>query len=151
MSKKFSPILIAAALILVVAILVLPGNATASQLLGITITPTPITPTATTPVTPTATTPVTPTATTPVTEEPATDTPTPTVTEDSSATPTPTSEVQPPTSTAKPKATELVLLPETGEYPIDPQQGLQWIFAIALLLLIGGIFFRAVERTQKQD
>ena len=143
MSKKFSPILIAAALILVVAILVLPGNATASQLLGITITPTPITPT--------ATTPVTPTATTPVTEEPATDTPTPTVTEDSSATPTPTSEVQPPTSTAKPKATELVLLPETGEYPIDPQQGLQWIFAIALLLLIGGIFFRAVERTQKQD
>ena len=146
MSKKFSPILIAAALILVVAILVLPGNATASQLLGITITPTPVTPT--------ATTPVTPTATTPVTEEPATDTPTPTVTEDPTDTPTPTTpttEVQPPTSTAKPKATELVLLPETGEYPIDPQQGLQWIFAIALLILIGAIFFRSVEASQKQD
>ncbi len=138
MSKKFSPILIAAALILVVAILVLPGSATASQLLGITITPTP----------------VTPTATTPVTEEPATDTPTPTATQDPTDTPTPTTpttEVQPPTSTAKPKATELVLLPETGEYPIDPQQGLQWIFAIALLILIGAIFFRAVEASQKQD
>ena len=140
MSKKFSPILIAAALILVVAILVLPGSATASQLLGITITPT--------------FTPETPVATTPVTEEPATDTPTPTVTEDPTDTPTPTTpttEVQPPTSTAKPKATELVLLPETGEYPIDPQQGLQWIFAIALLILIGAIFFRSVEASQKQD
>ncbi len=135
MSKKFSTILITAALILFVAILVLPGSAAASQLLGITITPTP----------------VTPTATTTVTEEPATDTPTPTATEDPTATPTPTTEVQPPTSTAKPKETELVLLPETGEYPIDPQQGLQWIFAIALLLLIGGIFFRAVEASQKQD
>ena len=139
MSKKFSTILITAALILFVAILVLPGSAAASQLLGITITPTP----------------VTPTATTPVTEEPATDTPTPTATEeDPTATPTPTTpttEVQPPTKTAKPKATELVLLPETGEYPIDPQQGLQWIFAIALLLLIGAIFFRAVEAKQKQD
>lgn len=139
MSKKFLPILIASALILVVAILVLPGSATASQLLGITITPTPITPT----------------ATTPVTEEPATDTPTPT--EEPTATPTPntptpTTEVQQPTDTPKPKATEeLVLLPETGEYPIDPQQGLQWIFAIALLILIAGIFFRAVEAAQKQD
>lgn len=141
MSKKFLPILIASTLILVVAILVLPGSATASQLLGITITPTPITPT----------------ATTPVTEEPATDTPTPT--EEPTATqtptpstPTPTTEVQQPTNTPKPKATEeLVLLPETGEYPIDPQQGLQWIFAIALLILIAGIFFRAVEAAQKQD
>ena len=140
MSKKFSTILITAALILFVAILVLPGSATASQLLGITITPT--------------FTPETPVAITPVTEEPATDTPTPTVTEDPTDTPTPTTpttEVQPPTSTAKPKATELVLLPETGEYPIDPQQGLQWIFAIALLILIGAIFFRAVEASQKQD
>ena len=139
MSKKFLPILIASALILVVAILVLPGSATASQLLGITITPTPITPT----------------ATTPVTEEPATDTPTPTKEPTATPTPntpTPTTEVQQPTDTPKPKATEeLVLLPETGEYPIDPQQGLQWIFAIALLILIAGIFFRAVEAAQKQD
>ena len=137
MSKKFSTILIAAALILVAALL-LPGNATASQLLGITITPT--------------FTPETPVATTPVTEEPATETPTPTATEVPPDTPTPTSEVKPPTKTAKPKATqELVLLPETGEYPIDPQQGMQWIFAIALLLLIGGIFLRAVEGSQRQD
>ncbi len=137
MSKKFSTILIAAALILVAALLLLPGSATASQLLGITITPT--------------FTPETPVATTPETEEPATDTPTPTATEVPTDTPTPTTEVKPPTKTAKPKATELVLLPETGEYPIDPQQGLQWIFAIALLLLIGGIFLRAVEGSQKQD
>jgi outer membrane biosynthesis protein TonB len=139
MSKKFSTILIAAALILVAALLLMPGSATASQLLGITITP--------------AFTPETPIATTPVTEEPGTDTPTPspTATEVPTDTPTPTAEVKPPTSTAKPKATELVLLPETGEYPIDPQQGLQWIFAIALLLLIGGIFLRAVEGSQKQD
>ena len=138
MSKKFSTILIAAALILVGALL-LPGNATASQLLGITITPT--------------FTPETPVATTPVTEEPATETPTPTATEVPPDTPTPTSEVKkPPTATAKPKATqELVLLPETGEYPIDPQQGMQWIFAIALLLLIGGIFLRAVEGSQRHD
>lgn len=137
MSKKFSTILIAAALILVAALLLLPGSASASQLLGITITPT--------------FTPETPVATTPVTEEPATETPTPTATEVPTDTPTPTTEVKPPTKTAKPKATELVLLPETGEYPIDPQQGLQWIFAIALLLLIGGIFLRAVEGSQKQD
>ena len=137
MSKKFSTILITAALILVAALLLLPGSATASQLLGITITPT--------------FTPETPVATTPVTEEPATDTPTPTATEVPTDTPTPTTEVKPPTKTAKPKATELVLLPETGEYPIDPQQGLQWIFAIALLLLIGGIFLRAVEGSQKQN
>ena len=139
MSKKFSTILIAAALIMIAALLLLPGSATASQLLGITITPT--------------FTPETPVATTPVTEEPATETPTPTATEVPPDTPTPTSEVKkPPTATAKPKATqELVLLPETGEYPIDPQQGMQWIFAIALLLLIGGIFLRAVEGSQRQD
>ena len=135
MSKKFSTILITAALILIAVLLLLPGSATASQLLGITITPTP----------------ETPIPTTPVTEEPATDTPTPTATEVPTDTPTPTTEVKQPTKTAKPKATELVLLPETGEYPIDPQQGFQWIFAIALLLLIGGIFLRAVEGTQKQD
>ena len=137
MSKKFSTILIAAALILIAVLLMMPGSATASQLLGITITPTP----------------ETPIPTTPGTEEPATDTPTPTATIVPSETPspTPTTEVKPPTKTAKPKATELVLLPETGEYPIDPQQGLQWIFAIALLLLIGGIFLRAVEGPQKQD
>jgi len=135
MSKKFSTILIAAALILIAALMLLPGSATASQLLGITITPTP----------------ETPIPTTPETEEPATDTPTPTATE-VPPTPTPTNEVKQPTATAKPKATqELVLLPETGEYPIDPQQGMQWIFAIALLLLIGGIFLRAVEGSQKQD
>ena len=137
MSKKFSTIMIAAALILVAALLLMPGSATASQLLGITITPT--------------FTPETPIPTTPETEEPATDTPTPTATEVPTDTPTPTTEVKPPTKTAKPKATELVLLPETGEYPIDPQQGLQWIFAIALLLLIGGIFLRAVEGSQKQE
>jgi outer membrane biosynthesis protein TonB len=135
MSKKFSTILIAAALILIAVLLLMPGSATASQLLGITITPTP----------------ETPIPTTPVTEEPATETPTPTATEVPTDTPTPTTEVKQPTKTAKPKATELVLLPETGEYPIDPQQGFQWIFAIALLLLIGGIFLRAVEGTQKQD
>ena len=37
MSKKFSTILIAAALIMIAALLLLPGSATASQLLGITI------------------------------------------------------------------------------------------------------------------
>jgi len=139
MSKKFSTILIAAALILVAALLLLPGSATASQLLGITITPT--------------FTPETPIPTTPETEEPATDTPTPTATEVPPDTPTPTSEVKkPPTATAKPKATqELVLLPETGEYPIDPQQGMQWIFATSLLLLIGGIFLRAAAGSQRHD
>jgi hypothetical protein len=145
MSKKFSTILIAAALILMAALLLLPGSATASQLLGITITPTPETPIPTTPVT------EEPATETPTATEIPPDTPTPTATEVPPDTPTPTTEGKQPTKTAKPKATELVLLPETGEYPIDPQQGLQWIFAIALLLLIGGIFLRAVEGSQKQD
>ena len=147
MSKKFSTILIAAALILMAALLLLPGSATASQLLGITITPTPETPIPTTPVTEE---PATETPTPTATEIPP-DTPTPTTTDVSPDTPTPTTEGKQPAETAKPKTTELVLLPETGEYPIDPQQGLQWIFAIALLLLIGGIFLKAVEGSQKQD
>ena len=117
MSKKYFALLVIPALILVVAVMALPGDATATQLLGITITPTPT--------------------------ETDLPTPTPTVTEEpQEPTPTPTDVTQPPEETPKPKATELVLLPETGEFPIDPAQGIQWFFALTMILLIGVIFLR---------
>ncbi len=115
MSKKYFALLVIPALILVVAVMALPGDATATQLLGITITPTPI----------------------------ETDPPTATPTEEpQEPTPTPTDVTQPPQETPKPKATELVLLPETGEFPIDPAQGIQWFFALTMIFLIGVILFR---------
>lgn len=118
MSKKYFALLVIPALILVVAVMALPGDATATQLLGITITPTPT-----------------------VTEDPPT--PTPTVTEQPQLpTPTPTNVTQPPQETPVPKATELVLLPDTGEFPIDPAQGIQWFFALTMIFLIGAILFR---------
>jgi len=117
MSKKYFALLVIPALILVVAVMALPGDATATQLLGITITPTPT--------------------------ETDLPTPTPTVTEEpQEPTPTPTDVTQPPEETPKPKATELVLLPETGEFPIDPAQGIQWFFALTMIFLIGVILFR---------
>lgn len=126
MSKKYFAFLVIAALVLAAAVMALPEAATASQLLGITITPTP-----TTPPTPTNT----PTPVITVTEEP----PPPTETPEA---PTPTDVTQPPQETPKPKATELVLLPETGEFPIDPAQGIQWFFALSMIFLIGVILFR---------
>jgi hypothetical protein len=117
MSKKYFTLLVIPALILVVAVMALPGDATATQLLGITITPTPT--------------------------ETDLPTPTPTVTEEpQEPTPTPTDVTQPPEETPKPKATELVLLPETGEFPIDPAQGIQWFFALTMIFLVGVILFR---------
>ena len=117
MSKKYLALLVIPALILVVAVMALPGDATATQLLGITITPTPT--------------------------EPDPPTPTPTVTEEPQPpTPTPTDVTQPPQETPKPKATELVLLPATGEFPIDPAQGIQWFFALTMIFLIGAILLR---------
>ena len=117
MSKKYLALLVIPALILVVAVMALPGDATATQLLGITITPTPT--------------------------EPDPPTPTPTVTEEPQPpTATPTDVTQPPQETPKPKATELVLLPATGEFPIDPAQGIQWFFALTMVFLIGAILLR---------
>jgi len=118
MSKKYFALLVIPALILIVAVMALPGDATATQLLGITITPTPT-----------------------ATEAPPT--PTPTVTEQPRLpTPTPTNVTQPTQETPVPKATELVLLPDTGEFPIDPAQGIQWFFALTMIFLIGAILFR---------
>jgi hypothetical protein len=115
MSKKYLALLVIPALILVVTVLALPGDASATQLLGITITPTPT----------------------------ETDVPTATPTEEPvDPTPTPTDVTQPPQETPKPKATEVVLLPETGEFPIDPAQGIQWLFALTMIFLIGALIFR---------
>lgn len=115
MSKKYFALLGIPALILVVALMALPGDATATQLLGITITPTPT----------------------------ETDVPTATPTEEPvEPTPTPTDVTQPPQETPKPKTTEVVLLPETGEFPIDPAQGIQWLFALTMIFLIGALLFR---------
>ncbi|MFL7890998.1 MAG: hypothetical protein ACK2UM_18580 [Anaerolineales bacterium] len=127
MSKKYFAFLIIPALILVVALMALPGDATATQLLGITLTPTPTQPQ-----------PDTPTPT-----EPQPDTPTPTVTEQPIQTATPTTPVaQSSTSTPRPRQTEVVLLPETGEFPINPGQGIQWLFALTMIFLIGAILIR---------
>jgi outer membrane biosynthesis protein TonB len=117
MSKKYLAFLVVPALVLLVAVMALPGDATASQLLGITITPTP-----------TETESPTPTPTVTVTEEPE------------EPTPTPTDVPQQPENTPQPKPTEeLVLLPETGEFPIDPAQGIQWFFALTMIFGIGVI------------
>ena len=117
MSKKYIAFLVVPALVLLVAVMALPGDATASQLLGITITPTP-----------TETESPTPTPTVTVTEEPE------------EPTPTPTDVPQQPENTPQPKPTEeLVLLPETGEFPIDPAQGIQWFFALTMIFGIGVI------------
>jgi len=118
MSKKYFALLVIPAFILIVAVMAVPGDATATQLLGITITPTPT-----------------------ATVEPPT--PTPTITEEPQLpTPTPTDVTQPPQETPVPKATELVLLPDTGEFPIDPAQGIQWLFALTMIFIIGAILFR---------
>jgi hypothetical protein len=127
MSKKYIAILVIPALIFAAALIALPKDAAASQLLGITITPTP---TDTETPTPTETESPTPTPTMTLTEEP--DTPTP----------TPTQDQQRPTNTPRPQETEVVLLPETGEFPIDPAQGIQWIFALGMIFLIGLILIR---------
>lgn len=128
MSKKYLALIIVPALLMVLAVMALPGDATATQLLGITITPTPI-----------VTEPPTPTPTDIVTEEPQPPT----------ETPVPPEVTQPPPpATAKPKTTEVVLLPETGEFPIDPAQGIQWLFALTMIFLIGGIILRTL-RTAK--
>lgn len=128
MSKKYLALIIVPVLLMVLAVMALPGDATATQLLGITITPTPI-----------VTEPPTPTPTDIVTEEPQPPT----------ETPVPPEVTQPPPpATAKPKTTEVVLLPETGEFPIDPAQGIQWLFALTMIFLIGGIILRTL-RTAK--
>jgi hypothetical protein len=58
---------------------------------------------------------------------------------------TPTTIAQTPPATAKPKVTELVLLPATGEFPMDPGMGMQWFFALTMIFLIGLILFRTVK------
>lgn len=139
MSKKFLPILIVAALLLVAIILALPKDAAASELLGITpTTPPPTTPPPTTPP------PTTPPPTTPPPTTPPPTTPPPT-------TPPPTTEVpattEPPPSTdssSKPKKTEVVLLPATGESPTNPSLGMQWFFALTMIFVIGIILIRTV-------
>ena len=128
MSKKYLALIIVPVLLMFLAVMALPGDAMATQLLGITITPTPI-----------VTEPPTPTPTDIVTEEPQPPT----------ETPVPPEVTQPPPpATAKPKTTEVVLLPETGEFPIDPAQGIQWLFALTMIFLIGGIILRTL-RTAK--
>jgi hypothetical protein len=140
MSKKFLPILVVATLIFAAVILALPQGATASPQLGITPTdPTPTDPTPTDP-TPTDPTPTDPTPTDPTPTDPTPTDPTPTD-------PTPTEEPteQPGTeSPSKPKKTELVLLPATGESPTNPSQGMQWFFALTLIFVIGIILIRKV-------
>ncbi len=137
MSRRIkSTILIAAALILFAAVYAFPGSVTATEPLG--ITPTPDTPTPVTP-TPDTPTPVTPTPDTPTPVTPTPDTPTPV---------TPTDPVQPPKT---PKPTEVVLLPATGEFPIDPQLGIQLSLAFGLFIFIGIVFFRAVKGSKAQE
>jgi len=76
---------------------------------------------------------------TPTPDTPTPDTPTPV---------TPTDPVQPPKT---PKPTEVVLLPATGEFPIDPQLGIQLSLAFALFIFIGIVFFRAVKGSKAQE
>lgn len=146
MTRRIKPtilIAIAAAVLLFSAVYALPDSVKAVEMLVITNTPTP------TPDTPTPTnTPTEPTV------EPPTDTPTPTATNTPTSvtttpdTPTPTKSARTP---SPPKETEVVLLPETGEYPIDPQLGIQLFFAIAFFAVIGIVLFRAVRGSKAQE
>ena len=131
MSKKFLRIPITTIFILSAMLLLVSQVVLAAPQLGITPTPSepPVTETPVTPTEPPVTeTPVTPTDP-PVTETPVTPTEPPEATE----------------STKKPKETEVVLLPATGESPIDPSQGIQWFFALTIILLIGFILIREVR------
>lgn len=136
--------LIVVTLVLLMVVFALPSSAYARGLLVITPTPT------------STTSPDTPTPTNTPTEppvEPPTDTPTPTPTVTgtrSPDTPTPTNPpVQPPEKT--PEKTEVVLLPQTGEYPIDPQLGIQLFLAFIFLAVIGIVLFRAVRGSRTQE
>lgn len=145
MTRRIKPtilIAIAAAVLLFATVYALPDSVKAVELLVITNTPTP------TPDTPTPTnTPTDPTV------EPPTDTPTPTATSTPTSvsttpdTPTPTDPAKPPA----PKETEVVLLPATGEYPIDPQLGIQLFIAFAFFAVIGIVLFRAVRGSKPQE
>jgi outer membrane biosynthesis protein TonB len=139
MSKKYLVFLIPITLIMIVALLASPGSVAASKLLGITITPTPETP--------------------PPTEEPPIETEPPPTEEPPIETEPPPTEEPPveteppvePQETPKPKPTQEILLPETGEFPIDPGQALQWLFAFTLFLLIGAILYRTVKGSKPQS
>jgi hypothetical protein len=39
----------------------------------------------------------------------------------------------------------VVLLPATGETPVDSSQGMQWFFALTIIFLIGFILIREVK------
>lgn len=146
MSRQKTTIFIIAALLMFVIVSVLPRNVTASQVLGITNTPTDTT-------TPTDTPSPTPTDTpTPTPTDTPTTTPSDTPTETDTPTFTPTGTVKPqdPTDTPRPRETEVVLLPETGEFPIDPQLSLQLFLGLALIILIGVILFRAIKGSKPQ-
>lgn len=137
--NKKHTILIVVSLVLLLAVFALPSGAFARGLLVITPTPT------SSPDTPTPTPTNTPTEP-PV--EPPTDTPTPTATSTIAIdTPTPTEPpvVQPP------RETQVVLLPETGEYPIDSQLGIQLFLAFVFLAVIAIVLFRAVRRSRTQE
>jgi outer membrane biosynthesis protein TonB len=134
MSKKILPLLVVTAIMLSAVIFALPHNATASPQLGITPTEPPVTETPVTPTEPPVTeTPVTPT------EPPVTETPV-TPTEPPATEPPPVTE-----SPKEPKETEIVLLPATGESPIDSSHGMQWFFALTIIFLIGFILIREVK------
>ena len=66
---------------------------------------------------------------------------------------TPETPTDPPpvTKTSKPKKTEVVvLLPATGEGPLDSSQGMQWFFVIGIIFLIGFILIRELRGVKIQ-
>ncbi len=138
MSKKFLPILIVAILIFIAVLLAMPKDATASQSLGII---TPSAPPTTEPPPPTTEPPPPTTEPPPPTTEP----PPPTTEPPPPTTEPPPPATERPSKPKEPKETELVLLPATGEFPIDPSQGMQWFFALTMIFLIGFILIRTLR------
>ena len=127
--------------ILALMMMVLPGQAVAAPLLGITLTPTDVVPTAT-PVTPTEVTPTASVATPTPTATDVVQPPNPTPT--ALFTATPEDENQP--------ARVTPVLPETGETPPEPPlQRLDWlgIFVAALVAFGGTLAYRRITGNKR--
>ena len=138
MSKKVIPILVIATLLLSAMIFALPQGATASPQLGITPTEPP----------PTEPPPTEPPPTEPPPTEPPPTEPPPTEPPPTEPPPTEPPPTEPPDTEepSKPKKTEeIVLLPATGEGPLDSSQGMQWFFVLGIIFLIGFILVRELR------
>jgi len=169
MNRTSTKTLMMALLIVCILAVSTRGTALAAQPMGITPTATDTAEPPTNTPTPTDTLPVTdtptPTQTSDVGIPTSTDTPTLTATSDLgilTTTPTPTTDisitatatitgtviVNPPTNPPRRTSTQIPILPSTGEFPIDPLLGLEWLFALLLIVVLAALMVRSIGRSR---